>query len=284
MKTIRKSPKAIYEIFVQCFPRISLEEDTLFQKLDFANCYVIETRKENELIGFSIINENSILLLCVVPKMQRFGYGEELLKKSEKRIFDNKYKKVILGLGKNYLFQGVPIGKDASYMFFEKHGYISTWESVDMAMALTDFSVTRLNIYKLPDCVKILYMGESDKEQLLAVVESVQPSWKHYYECSMQPILLAVENKEILGFAMLEVGAKTIECNHANKVGTISCVGVVHEAREKGIGLNMVAYTMGELENQGCDEVYISYTWLEAWYSKLGYKTMYKFWMGEKDI
>lgn len=39
-----------------------------------------------------------------------------------------------------------------------------------------------------------------------------------------------------------------------------------------------------ELKNLGCDIAFIGYTYLEKWYGKLGYKTIVRYWMGEKDL
>lgn len=76
-----------YEIYKRNFPFIIREEKTVFNILKNKDNKVIEKRNEiNKLIGLSIINKNTILLLCVDSEYRNKGVGTELLMKSESII------------------------------------------------------------------------------------------------------------------------------------------------------------------------------------------------------
>ena len=80
----------LYEMFKNNFPFIIRENDIALNLLSDTNNKVIEKKNDDgELIGVSVINKNTIYMLCVNEKYRRKGIGNELLKKSEDYILSN---------------------------------------------------------------------------------------------------------------------------------------------------------------------------------------------------
>lgn len=87
--------KELLNIYKRNFPFIVREEKTVKNILENKENEIIERRnKQNELIGVSIINKNSILMLCVDKKYRSQGIGTNLLKESEELIKKKDIKKL----------------------------------------------------------------------------------------------------------------------------------------------------------------------------------------------
>ncbi len=97
------------------------------------------------------------------------------------------------------------------------------------------------------------------------------------------PILLAELDGVIAGFEILSVDGGYFMAP-GERVGSVGCVGVVPDKRERGIGLAMVAQGVKWLKERGCTQIELRYTWLESWYGKLGFKSVSRQWMGEKKL
>ena len=66
----------LYKIFKECFPTTLISKEEFEKKLDFNDSEVIKEYDENSnLIGYSIIRENCISLICVKPEFQKKGHG-----------------------------------------------------------------------------------------------------------------------------------------------------------------------------------------------------------------
>ncbi len=274
----------VYKLFSECFPNFNISSNKFYKRLAYDDSNILKIEDGGKLLGFSIVNNNSILLLCIAPEMQKKGLGTVLLGESENMIKSKGYEKVILGLGNTYLFQGVPfLGEEKPYNFFIKHGYSASWISNDLKMKLADFSYDDINIPEPSVNVEYRFIKEHEKNDLLLAVSQVDKSWVKYF-VNCDSVLIAVNNNEIVGFAIVSIDDSLPYFAENSKVGSIGCVGVIPKARKKGIGLSMVAYATNEIKNMGCDEGFIGCTHLESWYNKLGYRTCMRFWMGEKNI
>lgn len=276
----------ICQIFKQCFPSLIIEERLFYEKLGFDSNHIITIKEDNCLVGFSLINKNALLLLCVIEQYRNQGYGSKLLMDSEEYIKEQGYNEIILGCGKNYLFQGVPYDMENEqkvYLFFKKRGYKADWESVDMTMELDSFSVETAQIEKPIEYVSLRYANVKDQSHLIEAVAEVEPSWCQYYRLTEDPILLACHKEEIIGFCILSTDS-FFKNSISDKVGGISCLGVIPSARRQGIGMYLAAVGTEELKRMGCTTAYIGYTYLEEWYGNLGYQTFLRFWMGVKQV
>lgn len=225
--------------------------------------------------GFAVINQNSILALCVSPKWQNRGIGTKLLREAENGIYERGHSHILLGRSnQSYLFQGVPyIDFYNSCGFFEKHGYAASWSSIDMSLSLIDFSLEKIKIPAVPDNITFRYAEKEDQEILQAKVFGVNPSWCKYYIQPENEIYLVEENGEIVGFVLICKDNMSFSLNFNGRVGGLACLGVIPEKRNRGIGIQLAAFGTHELKLMDCNYSYLGYTWLEEWYGALGYKS-----------
>lgn len=276
----------VYKIFKDCFPEIPITDELLYSLMNYDQCTIIEKRVEDQLIGFSAVRENRIILFCISPDYQRKGYGRELVQESERIIKRKGYKQIILGDTDSSLFMGAlsteeEWSKRRNY-FFEKCGYTAENGCVEMELHLKDFDIDNLNI-TYPEGISYEYWTNPDKSELYSAVGMVDEEWVKYFKGEVT-VFAAMENEKCVGFTILSFDDLTLCNNGSNRVGMVGCVGVIPGKREHGIGLGMVALATNELKKKGCDISYIHYTHLEKWYGKLGYKTIFRYWFGKKDI
>lgn len=276
----------LFNIYNKCFSNYQTTIEWFIDLLKPLQAHIIKVYNDSTIIGFSLIHENSIALLCVDINYRNQGYGTILLNKSEEYIKKNGAKKVILGRGSNYIFQGVPMDIDNTAIdFFKKHGYNAEWESANMYISLHAFDRARLDIpiLLLDINFKIVTTFNSlNMKKLLDIVKIVDPDWVGIYENCLDPIMLALHNEKIIGFQILSLNGSRFLPNINN--GSIGCVGVIPSARNKGIGRQMVAEGVDWLKRNGCTSIELLYVELIDWYQKIGFSITSLQWMGEKEI
>ena len=277
----------IYHIFKECFLDIPITEDIFFSLLEYEKCEIIVKKEQDEIIGYSAVRENCIVLLCVAPKFQRMGFGKQLVKESEILIKKNGYDLVILGGTNSQLFLGA-ISEEAEWnqkhnYFFEKCGYTADNGCVEMVMSLNNYCIDNVNVLLNPPNITFEYWNKEDKTELLSAVKEVEEDWVQYFEYASH-FYVAMEQGKCVGFTILSFDDLTLCSDGHNKVGKVGCVGVIPSKRKGGIGIAMVAHATNELKKHGCDESYIHYTHLDKWYGKLGYQSILWFWFGKKRI
>lgn len=275
--------ECVYQIFQQCFPSIPIHFAAFQRKLNFDQCAIETVQEKGKNVGFSLVQQNGILLLCVLPEYQGRGYGTQLLQKSEELVHAQGFDHVTLGSSPSgYLFQGVPMLEFQTEHFFERFGYEADGTSVDMAMPLEQFSLQSLEIPPCPKQVVFRLLHPEEGEKLLAAVTDAQPDWHVFFKQSNpHSVLIAEQQGEIAGFCIVDENGAPL-CD--DTTGEIGCVGVVHAARKQGIGLVMVAHATNELKKRGCKNAFLGFTEREHWYSQIGYRTTMRFWMGEKRL
>ena len=89
---------------------------------------------------------------------------------------------------------------------------------------------------------------------------------------------------EIASFCILGYNDTTILNDGAKRMGSIGCVGTVPDFMRRGIGLEMVAEAAKLLLQRGCDDIFIHYTAVYDWYSRLGFKTRLFLKLGGKKL
>jgi len=276
----------IYGLYNKCFPAYEMTEEGFNDWLCPEKAHIIRAFNNEKLAGFSMLHGNSIVLLCVDEKERGKGLGSKLLKESEEHIKSTGAEKIILGHGAYYVFQGVPAENPASVSFFEKRGYSAEWTSVNMGIRLADFDASVLNIPPKPDSVTFRFAEDADKPELLKAVEDADSdysgsNWVRIFKDCEAPVMLAVQNNEIMGFQILDTDGTRFSMA-GEKVAAIGCVGVIHKARELGIGRRMVVEGMEWLREQGSTFVELLYVEIVDWYKKLGFYVTGEQWMGEK--
>ena len=277
----------LYHLYLRCFPEYPITLNLFLDLLKPQEAYIIQKREQTQLTGFAMIHANSITLLCVDKPYRGKGIGSKLLKESEAYIAKSGADNIILGRGRHYLLQGVPADKYNHVSFFETRGYTAQWSSVNMSLSLEHFDRQSLRIPPCPEEIHFRFLRPEELPKLLIAVKNAQANWVRIFENCSDPILIAESKGQILGFEILDPnGGRFVplasDDQPANRVGSVGCVGVIHAAREKGIGLQMVAGGLEWLKRQGCSSVELRYVELVEWYGKLGFEMARHQWMGEK--
>lgn len=223
-------------------------------------------------------NKNAIWLLHVPLQLRREGIGSVLFNTALSHVKGTWS----AGQGKGYWWQGVPVGSCDE--FLEKRGFTWSWTSIDMMLQLEEWN----DIRATSECVRQITKNEAGQLLDMLKGEPDLSKWIPFYQAMVQnnqyeQIFAAYMENEIVGCAMvLYEDEIRWHMNFQGKTGGIGCLGVMGKYREKGIGASLAAAVTSELKRQSFENSYIGYTWLEDWYGKLGYRTIYKFKMGGK--
>lgn len=273
----------LYSLYRRTFPGYPVTE-AVFSRIVDRNAAVLTSNDEHgNVIGFAVVREHSISLLCVDEAHRRHGIGSNLLGLAEKHIKHSGGERITLGQGNGYIFQGVPEEHPEAVVFFQKHGYTAEWSSVNMRIDLTAFDPAAVNIPLCPDGLSFRYACADDKAELLRAVASVDENWLKYFNRGTDPVLIAVRNGKIVGFEFVSTEDVRFDFP-GEKSGSVGCVGVIPFERRHGIGLRMVAEGLSELKKHGCTMSELLYVELADWYARLGFEIMHRQWMGTKEI
>lgn len=300
----------IFNMYKRIFPYINREEKTLKEIINNENNIIFERRDdENKLIGCAIVNENTILLLIVDKEYQNKGIGKSLLEECEKTIKENGYKKIILGVGFNYLLPGVPTSKkyntsvhenldpmvnDIASNFFEKRGYIHSWgkcNCFDMKMKLSNFNQNEYSIGDTIDNVFYRWATIDDLEDIIQCSDDAcqyqDEKFSKYYDNkdlyndnNNQKVLVAVKNNKIVGTLIVSIETE------GKNLGCVGCTCVSFKETHKKIGTNMVKLGTKYLKDIGLLNASLSYTYsgLDVLYGSTGYEISTYYFMGEKEL
>jgi GNAT superfamily N-acetyltransferase len=262
-----------HKIYSQCFKDYPIRLDFFIGLLQLQEATIFCEYEDSVIAGYAILHSNSISILCVLPEYQKCGYGAKLLRKAETHIQALRYSSVILGRGQYYLLQGVPTVHPNTVDFFEKRGYTAQWTSANMTLPLCNFEPLFLRLPSPPDNITYQFSDVGDKRALLEAVDDAEPNWKAIFETCIDPIMVATVCGEIVGFQILSTnGGRFVSDATLNSVGSIGCVGVIHKAREKGIGRAMVVKGIEWLTENDCSAIELRYVTLVDWYSAMGFQ------------
>lgn len=115
-----------------------------------------------------------------------------------------------------------------------------------------------------------------DLAELHKAVAQVDASWVQYYTPGT-PVLCGFINGKVVSFCIVEEDPACIIAAPGLRIGSIGCVGTLPEYRGHGIGLRMVDLATVHIQSMGCHRGYISYTAIDHWYAKLGYRVFARF-------
>ena len=294
-----------YDIFRRNFPYVSREDKTINEILENKNNIVIEKRNEqDELMGISIINKNTILMLCVDEQYRNKGLGTILLNESEKIIKENGYDEIKVGVGFDYLSPGIPTSKKyyaseneklysglntKSSDFFEKRGYIHSWDCncFDMFLPLKEFDKTDYSIGSVIDGILYRWATIEDLDNIVKCVDDAEENFTKYYKneklyekTNNQRVLVALRDNEVVGTLIVSVETE------AKDLGCVGCTTVKHSCRGKHIGVNIVIVGTNYLKDIGLTNANLSYTYtgMEHMYGYSGYKISCYYMMARKKI
>lgn len=274
---------SMYDLYINCFPDYPVSQTLFYELLKPKEACILCKWQEDKLIGFSMIHSNSIALLCVDRRFRNKGIGSELLYRSEQYISQSNVGKIMLGRGKHYLLQGVPADTEGNVRFFKKRGYLASWTSVNMSLALDRFLPEKLNIPQAPAGVAFCFARSADMPALLEAVDDVKSAWRDVYKVCADPVFIAAKDGRVVGFEILApTGGRVAKMGE--QVGCVGCVGVIRAAREKGIGRQMVVKGIEWLKSKNCTSIELRSVELVNWYTRIGFKITRHQWMGEKTI
>ncbi len=255
-----------YEIFSECFPGLELTEKQFDTLADEGNCQSFDIPE-----GFALTKGNQLRLICVLPDKRRCGAGTRLFSAAEQHIRNLGFDRMETGGTDSELLIGVP---EECAGFFEKQG-------CTLGEAVAEMNAGELN---LPDPESGAGFGvfSGSPEELRAAVAAVEPDWVPYF--AEGEFFCATVGGKIASFCILGRDETCILSRGDSRMGSIGCVGTVPEFRRRGIGLEMVAEATRLLLADGCDDIFIHYTAVYRWYSRLGYRTRLILRLGGKDL
>lgn len=297
-----------YEMFRRNFPFIVRDEREALEIINNPENKIIEVNDENgNLIGVSIIDKNTILMLCVDKEHRHKGIGNKLLSDSEKYILEKGYDIVSIGVGDNYLMPGIPMATkpfeeqlkedkiyddvtNDSYNFFSKRGYSHSWEDAncfDMRSDLDKVDFPSQSIGDTIDGITYRFATISDIPKIVECTDDAEQSFSKYYKNenlysnkSKQKVLIATRNDEVCGTLIISVETE------AKGLGSVGCTSVSHNYRGKHIGVNMVVLGTKYLKSLGLKNGYLGYTYsgLDKMYGYAGYKICIYYAMAQKQL
>lgn len=278
-----ESGRELYRIFAECFPFISMSEEIFFRKISYSDNKLFIRYSEGIPYAFSVVNENTIVLICVHPDHQNHGTGSSLLRESEDYIISCGYHEAVLGRGKNRFFFGAVIDT-FSHRFFEHRGYFAVNGCLSMFMDLSDFNYDELSRrYPCSSEIQIFFCPDKMKQQLIKSVAEVEPRWVSKYSDHTK-VLVAADGDEVAAFVLLNDNAETPATAEGFRTGMPEYIGVTEKYRRKHIGTALMLKAAEFFRSAGCNDVYIEYTSEDTWYSRIGFEDYLWYWMGKKSL
>lgn len=300
--------KDLIKIFKNNFPFIVRQDKTVKDILSNKNNKIFERRDcKNNLIGVSVVNENTIILLCVNKEHRNKGIGSALLKESEAHIKKQGYKEINVGAGFDYLMPGVPTNKmvynesleqdnvyenvdNTAYNFFKENGYFHSWEEsncFDMRLNLADFEQNNYTIGETINGIEYSFAKLSDIDEIVKCTNDAHKEFSQYYtnenlykENHNQRVLIAKDGKEVVGTLIISLQAE------GEGLGSVGCTTVKHSHRGKHIGVNLVIVGTKYLKDIGLPNAFLGYTYsgLDKMYGYAGYKICIYYFMARKHL
>jgi len=297
----------LISLFRRNFPFIVREDATVRRILGNKDCKVIEKRNErNILIGAAVIHSNTLLMLCVDKEYRNRGIGSELLEKAECFIKESGYEEVTVGAGYDYLMPGVPTSKkyvdavnerlyegldDSASAFFEKRGYIHSWDCncFDMRFHLSEFTKDEYRVGDTIDGICYRFAREHDAQSVFECTDAAYEEFTQYYKndelyrgngAQNPKVLVATDGDEVVGTLFVN-----LETEGAG-IGSVGCTTVKPSHQGRHIGVNMVTVGTKYLKDAGMKEAYLGYTYtgLDHMYGYAGYKVCIYYMMAKKQL
>lgn len=297
-----------YIMFRNNFPYIVRSEEEALNIINNPENKFIDARNINgELIGTSIINKNTILMLCVNEEYRHKGIGTRLLNDSEEYVLSCGYENISIGAGDNYLMPGVPMAakpyeeklnddniyddvSNKSYEFFLKNGYKHSWSDAncfDMRTDLENVKFPSESIGDTIDDINYRFASINDVPQIIKCTDDAHKEFSKYYmndklydENSSQKVLIATKGDDVCGTLIISIETE------AKGLGSVGCTVVSNKYRGKHIGVNMVVLGTKYLKSLGLKNGYLGYTYsgLDKMYGYAGYKICIYYAMAQKQL
>ena len=296
-----------YEIFKRNFPYIVRNKEEALSIINNPSNKFIDVYDKDKLIGTSIINKNTILMLCVDKEYRNKGIGTKLLNDSERYILEEGYDLVNVGVGDNYLMPGIPMKtkpyqetlkedkiyeniNDDAYMFFLRRGYKHSWEDANCFDMRVDLKNTKYGNESIGDTIDGITYRFAKYEDIPNIVKCTNDAFSEftkyyenkelYEEDSDQKVLIAVKDNEVCGTLIISIESE------GKDLGSVGCTTVKHKYRGKHIGVNMVVLGTKYLKSLGLKNGFLGYTYsgLDKMYGYAGYEICIYYAMAQKQL
>lgn len=295
----------LYELYKRNFLFTVRAKETVMRILQNKENIILEHRDEAEkLIGVAVVNQNTLLLLCVDAEYRNRGIGDKLLSLSEDTVRDNGFNEIVVGNGFDYIAPGIPTSRrycdaenEALYPgldenasdFFTKRGYAHSWgcNCFDMRLSLAAFQEPPHSLGDTVEGITYRWAVPEDMGQVCACTDDAFPDFTVFYQNeelyatgSDTRVLVASSGETIVG--TLIVGPEGI----GGGLGSLGCTTVRHAFRGKHIAVNLVNIGTKHLKDLEFKDAFLGYTYtgLDHMYGYSGYKICAYFMMAQKTL
>jgi GNAT superfamily N-acetyltransferase len=280
----------ILKLFRENLPNIIRRDGDVINAINDKDTHIIDYRDGSKIAGISVINKDTIYLLCVDKPSQNQGIGTRLLLKSEECIKSKGFKKTTLGAGKDFIMPGVPMN-DNAHGFFKKFGYAHSWGDsgcIDMHQALDGFTWNDYAIGDTINGIKYRWADVNDLKSTVKCVLGAEESFACLYKeedmykhDSTTPILIAENSIEVVGAVMVN-----FEEGLRDNAATLDCLATAQKHRGKGIATALTTLGTKHLKDIGMQNAYLCYTYTDIanMYRRIGYEVCMEYFMGEKTL
>ena len=275
----------LHKLYNNCFDLLKMTKNNFAKRLfwnDYKKIFFLAEIDE-DIIGYLIIVNDSILLLIVDEAYRRKGLGSNLLRKGEQEV-KLKYDEINL-VAPDCFLCGVPFDTKSSYhKWFENRDFIYDWTSFDMIVDLENFTYTEKNFPCSLDGTVFRKLGENKDEVMSCYngADSVEKGWGEYFLKDNTEAIIALKGKEVIGGVI--VPSFCIFDGSLKDAGSFGVIWVLEEYREKGVGMKLYLKSLLDLRERGFKSCHIGYTYLDSWYGKLGAKKYIDYWIGAKKL
>ncbi|KAI5288440.1 mRNA splicing protein prp18 [Ascosphaera aggregata] len=300
-----KDIQSIVKLWHIVLPMYAVPEERLKDLLNRGNGahFVIRTTERNHktlVVGFIATykdpsqSTNFIAALIVHPRYQRQGIGSKLLDHAAEHLRATTGKlRITVGSSSPRFFPGVPLDIPAhAYDFFVKKGFTPEKgpSARDYVISLHNYHAP-ISVMERAHRAKVTYhaLAPEEADACLSLQHEIfgnSSVWTGAYERLIKEnnhrqIMVAFDEKtkKQIGWALMTephaggliddlalppiVGAKT---------GLIACVGVHPVARERGVGLGLVAAAAEDMKKRSLKYAFIDCVTLVDWYEKVDAK------------
>ncbi|MCI8388701.1 MAG: GNAT family N-acetyltransferase [Clostridiales bacterium] len=298
--------KELLDLYERNFPLNVRKKKTVLEILNNTSNNVIEQRGDNdELIGAAIVNQSTIIMLCVDAPYRNEGIGTALLAKAETAVKNSGFDSVNVGAGFDYLMPGVPTSKrycsaeneqlyshvdESASRFFENRGYVHSWgcNCFDMEAALAELPEIETSIGSTIDGITYRFASIDDMGSVCECIDDAFSEFTEYYqntslysEDSNARVLIAVDgNSTVAGTLIVKIE------DESKRIGAAGCTTVRHAYRGRHIAVDLVKLGTQYLKSIGLERGYLSYTYtgLDHMYGYAGYKICCYYMMAQKTL
>lgn len=231
-------------------------------------------RAEGRLVGFAVCYRDGLLMLAVEQSFRGRGIGSALLRECE--ALASPFGQLRLGYAASgsYLFCGAPVEANG---FFDHRGYSNDWTACDCLLAVEDFTPSE---QECDASVSIGTRTDGERDEAFALANRVS-HWGDFW-AKTDELIVARSDGRLVGGVMLEDGC--LFEGSIERSCTLGCLGVDADYRRRGIAASLCHELANRAKSRGYRNIFIGYTHISDWYSRLGAKIFASYRFGVKKL